>query len=105
MTIGLEVDIFELNGILAAMQKHSQILNSMADEYIRTGEYLLKIRDKLILQAKEQGLLTDSFYIYEDDTFNRNWIAEYNKRGKNFDYDRFVSKISQKQKGNAKKEK
>jgi hypothetical protein len=37
----------------------------MANKYKQTAVYLLKIRDKLIEQAQEQGLLADFFAVYE----------------------------------------
>lgn len=81
MAIELEVGFFELNAILAALSEHSHILESMTKEYIRTGQYLLSIRDNLIRQAQRQGFLSDSFFVYQNNSYNRSWISECKLKG------------------------
>jgi hypothetical protein len=76
MTIELELNLYELNVILSSLQKSSKSLSNMSNEYKQTAVFLLKIRDKLIEQAQEQGLLTDFFAVSEQDNSNRRGLQE-----------------------------
>ncbi len=71
MTIELELNLHEFNTVLSSLQKSSKSLTNMANEYKQTAIFLLKIRDKLIEQAQQQGLLTDFFAVFEQTEVNR----------------------------------
>lgn len=71
MNISLKLNIFELNSILASLEKSSKSLSTMTKEYKETSAYLINIRDKLLNQAKTQGLLSDFVYAYKNNDHNR----------------------------------
>ena len=54
----------------------------MANEYKQTAVFLLKIRNKLIQQAQEQGLLTDFFAVFEQNKVNQRRLEEHEKETK-----------------------
>jgi hypothetical protein len=79
LTIELELNLYELNAILSSLQKSSKSLTNIANEYKHTALFLLEVKDKLVEQAQEQGLLTDFFAVYEQCDVNRNRLQEYQR--------------------------
>jgi len=82
LTVELELNLHELNTVLSSLQKSSKSLTNMANEYKQTAVFLLKIRNKLIQQAQEQGLLTDFFAVFEQNKVNQRRLEEHEKETK-----------------------